>query len=115
MEADAHAAAAQDARSQNMFGRANAQAMQEKQSRMEAFRAEADANATTVGLQIQYLGAKAQLPLQTIKLQKNLLLLERKYAKLIKSQSLKCKNYMSLLALIRDLQSFFKLKKKPLI
>jgi len=72
MEADAHAAAAQDARSQNMFGRANAQAMQEKQSRMEAFRAEADAKATTVGLQIQYLGAKAQLPLQTIKIQKEL-------------------------------------------
>jgi len=72
MEADAHAAAAQDARSQNMFSRANAQAMQEKQSRMEAFRAEADANAATVGLQVQYLGAKAKLPLESIKIQKEL-------------------------------------------
>jgi hypothetical protein len=70
MEADAHAASAQDARRQNMFGRANSQAMQEKQLRMEAFRAEADANAATVGLQVQYLGAKAKLPLQTIQLQK---------------------------------------------
>jgi hypothetical protein len=72
MEADAHAAAAQDARSQNMFSRANAQAMQEKQLRMEAFRAEADANAATVGLQVQYFGAKAKLPLDSIKMQREL-------------------------------------------
>jgi hypothetical protein len=72
MEADAHAASAQDARSQNMFGRANSQAMQDKQSRMEAFRAEADANAATVGLQVQYLGAKAKLPLDSIKMQREL-------------------------------------------
>ena len=72
MEADAHAASAQDARSQNMFGRANSQAMQEKQLRMEAFRAEADANAATVGLQVQYLGAKAKLPLDSIKMQREL-------------------------------------------